>query len=83
MKRALALSDQQAEQLASAFSTLGRGEGGPGITYYSNARDQLDLRLRAFASVLTPEQLDKYRQMKLDDIEHHEAIRKIVTALKQ
>ena len=83
MKRALGLSDQQAEQLASIFATLKRGEGGPGITYYSNAREQLDTRLRAFEAALTPDQLEKYRQMKLEDIENHDAIRKIVTALKQ
>ncbi len=83
MKQALGLSDQQAEGLAAAFSTLARGEGGPGITYYSNARDQLELRVRAFESVLTPDQLQKYRQLKLEDIEQREAIRKIVTALKQ
>ena len=83
MKQALGLSNEQAERLAAAFSTLARGEGGPGITYYSNARDQLEMRVRAFESVLTADQLQKYRQMKLEDIEQREAIRKLVTALKQ
>jgi RNA polymerase sigma factor (sigma-70 family) len=83
MQRELKLSDEQAEQMSSIFANLKPGSGGPGITEYSNAREQLEIRLRAFASALTPEQLQNYRRLKMEDIEQHEQIPRIIKALKQ
>ena len=82
LKGPLGLTDNQAQQLSDAFATLKRGEGGPGITEFSNARDQLETRLRTFESILNAEQLQKYRQLKLADIEQHEDIPKLVKALR-
>jgi hypothetical protein len=82
MQRELKLSDEQAEQMSSIFANLKPGSGGPGITEYSNAREQLEIRLRAFASALTPEQLQDYRRLKMEDIEQHEQIPRIIKALK-
>ena len=83
MKRELKLSDEQAEQMSSIFANLKPGFGGPGITEYSNAREQLEIRLRAFESVLTPDQLQTYRRLKVEDIEQHQQIPRIIKALKQ
>ena len=82
LKGPLQLSEEQAQQMAAIFATLKPGEGGPGITEYSNARDQLETRLRAFEAVLTAPQLQKYRRFKLEDIERHEDIPKLVKALQ-
>jgi RNA polymerase sigma factor (sigma-70 family) len=81
MRRELNLSEEQTERIATILLSLKPGEGGPGITYYSNAREQLEIRLRAFESVLNPDQLRKYRQMKMEDIEQHIQIPKIFKAL--
>ncbi len=78
----LGLTEEQAQQMSAVFATLKPGEGGPGITEYSNAREQLETRLRAFEPVLNAEQLQKYRQLKLEDIEQHEDIPKLVKALR-
>src|SRR6185295_13343142 len=83
MKRELKLSDEQAKQMFSIFAGLKRGSGGPGMTEYSNAREQLEIRLRAFETVLTPEQLHNYRRLKMEDIEQQEQIPKIIKALQQ
>ena len=53
----------------SILCTLKPGEGGPGITEYSNPKEQLEIRLRALEPVLTPKQLEDYRQIKLKQID--------------
>jgi hypothetical protein len=83
MKRGLKLSTEQAEQVSVILSDLKRGEGGQGITYYPNPRDQLEMRLRAFEPVLTPQQLQEYRRMKMEGIEEKAQLAEIVMALKR
>jgi RNA polymerase sigma factor (sigma-70 family) len=83
MKRRLNLTAEQADQASAILSSLKRGEGGAGITYYANVRDQLEMRLRAFEPILTPEQLQEYRKMKTEGIEEKAQFAEIVMALKR
>jgi RNA polymerase sigma factor (sigma-70 family) len=82
LKGPLGLTAEQAQQMSDVFTTLKPGEGGPGITEYSNSREQLEARLLAFEPILNPQQLQQYRQLKLDDIQQHEDIPKLVKALR-
>ncbi len=48
-----------------------------------NAKEQIETRMHALESVLTPEQIQGYRQKLLDDTEEHNQVAKITIALKQ
>lgn len=82
-KSTLNLTPEQQEQMASVLYSLKPGLGGKNIPGYSNAEEQLDMRIRALQSVLSAEQLQGYRQKLEDDIEEHRQIATIVKALKQ
>jgi len=82
MKRGLNLTAEQAEQVSAILTSLKPGEGGEGITYYPNAREQLETRLRAFEPVLTPQQLQDYRRMKMEGIDEKAQLAEIMMALK-
>ena len=69
MTKSLGLTPDQAGQLTTILAGLQPGEGGPGFTSYTNAPQQLETRLNAFAPVLTPDQLATYRQLKVTDME--------------
>ncbi|HSY17578.1 MAG TPA: sigma-70 family RNA polymerase sigma factor [Candidatus Acidoferrales bacterium] len=69
MTKSLNLTPDQAAQAVTILTSLPPGEGGPGFTAFTNAPQQLDLRLNAFAPILTAEQLATYRQQKLADME--------------
>jgi hypothetical protein len=68
MKRPLGLTPEQTKQVISILTGL-YGHKGGGSDLHD--REQLEPRLRALASVLTPEQQEIYRQSKLKEIEHN------------
>jgi hypothetical protein len=68
MNRPLGLSPEQTKQVSSILTGL-YGHKGGGSDLHD--REQLEPRLRALASVLTPEQQEIYRQSKLKEIEHN------------
>jgi RNA polymerase sigma factor (sigma-70 family) len=69
MKRELNLSPEQTDRAASILAELPAGQGGPGNALDADAKDQLETRLRALDPVLTPEQLQAYREATLREIE--------------
>ena len=83
MKSRLKLTPEQLQQFSSILYNLKPGEGGENIPRFSNAQEQLDVRMRALEGVLSPEQAQVYRQKILDDIEEHNEIAQITKALKQ
>ena len=83
MKSRLKLTPEQLQQFSSILYNLKPGEGGENIPRFSNAQEQLDIRMRALEGVLSPEQAQVYRQKILDDIEEHNEIAQITKALKQ
>jgi RNA polymerase sigma factor (sigma-70 family) len=68
MNRPLGLSPEQTKQVISILTGL-YGHKGGGSDLHDG--EQLEPRLRALASVLTPEQQEIYRQSKLKEIEHN------------
>ncbi|MDB6028896.1 MAG: hypothetical protein JWM68_5119 [Verrucomicrobiales bacterium] len=72
MKRELHLSPEQVKATTRILSGLPPGRGGPGNAADTNAKEQLELRLQALKPVLTPAQLQTYRQNKLQDLEQAE-----------
>jgi hypothetical protein len=83
MKSRLKLTPEQLQQFSSILYNLKPGEGGENIPRFSNAQEQLDIRMRALEGVLSPEQAQVYRQKILDDIEEHNEIAQITKALKK
>jgi hypothetical protein len=69
MQTELNLSDDQAHAVSSVLAGLPPTQGGLGNATAPNAKEQLDLRLQALAPLLTPEQLEAYKQSKLAEIQ--------------
>jgi len=83
LKGPLNLTPAQQQQVASVLFNLKPGEGGKNIPYYGNAEEQIEMRMRALESVLSPEQLQGYRQKLLADTDEHNSIATVTKALKQ
>jgi len=83
LKGPLSLTPAQEQQVASVLFSLQPGEGGKNIPYYDNAEEQIEMRMHALESVLSPEQLQGYRQKLLVDTEEHISIATVSKALKQ
>lgn len=82
MKFALKISPEQADQATVILTGLKTGAGGPGVaTDYATGKKQLELRCQALATVLSPKQLDDYRQLKLKSLEQIEQQNQEVTKL--
>jgi hypothetical protein len=79
----LSLTPEQGQQVASVLFSLKPGEGGKNIPYYDNAQEQIEMRMRALESILSPEQLQGYRQKLLADTDEHNSIAVVTRALKQ
>src|SRR5437868_4958431 len=76
MKDDLNLSQDQQAAVVSVLSKLG-----PGDSLATDVHKQLDARLRVLESILTAEQLQTYRQQKLQEIESDTKIGNTVKAL--
>jgi small-conductance mechanosensitive channel len=77
------LNPAQEQQVASVLFSLKPGEGGKNIPYYDNAQEQIEMRMRALESILSPEQLQGYRQKLLADTEEHNSIATVTKALNR
>ena len=76
MKDSLSLTQEQQMAVAAVLSELG-----PANALAPDAPDQVDARLRALESILTPEQLQNYRQQMLEKIERATKMEKVVKSL--
>jgi RNA polymerase sigma factor (sigma-70 family) len=66
----LQLSPEQSQAVISILAGLPAGQGGSGYaTDATSTKAQLEIRLQALATILTPDQLQAYRQKKLAAIE--------------
>lgn len=83
LKGPLSLTPAQEQQVASVLFSLKPGEGGKNIPYYDNAQEQIEMRMRALESILSPEQLQGYRQKLLADTEEHNSIATVTKALNK
>jgi hypothetical protein len=83
LKGPLSLTPAQEQQVASVLFSLKPGEGGKNIPYFDNAEEQIEMRMRALESVLSPEQLQGYRQKLLADTEEHNSIATVTKALNK
>jgi RNA polymerase sigma factor (sigma-70 family) len=79
LKRTCELTKEQADAAAKVLAALPRGQGGlGGDATDRDAEAQLDARVQALQSLLTPAQLDAYRQAKLHEIEFAQAAAKLL-----
>ncbi len=69
MNRYLQLSPEESQAVTSILASLPAGQGGIGNVQDTDAKAQLEIRLLALAQTLTPEQLQTYRQKKLQQID--------------
>jgi hypothetical protein len=83
LKGPLSLTPAQEQQVASVLFNLKPGEGGKNIPYYDNAQEQIEMRMRALESILSPEQLQGYREKLLADTEEHNSIATVTKALNK
>jgi len=83
LKGPLSLTPAQEQQVASVLFSLKPGEGGKNIPYYDDAQEQIEMRMRALESILSPEQLQGYRQKLLADTEEHNSIATVTKALNR
>jgi hypothetical protein len=83
LKGPLSLTPAQEQQVASVLFSLKPGEGGKNIPYYDDAQEQIEMRMRALESILSPEQLQGYRHKLLADTEEHNSIATVTKALNR
>lgn len=77
------LDADQKQQVGTILYNLKPGAGGENIPYYADARDQIEMRMQALQGVLTPEQIEVYRQKLLADTEEHIEMARAVKALQK
>ena len=75
------LTPEQKQEAAAILNELKPGQGGPRLALYSNAVDQLALRLQALQSVLTERQSQTYVRMLQQDIQEHDLMAQITRAM--
>jgi hypothetical protein len=83
MASSLNLTPEAREQAATILNNLKPGAGGTRMTLYSDAADQLALRMQALQGLLTEKQAQSYMRMVQQDIEEHNLLAKISQAMDQ
>jgi hypothetical protein len=83
MASSLDLTPDQRDQAAAILNDLKPGEGGKRMALYSNAADQLALRMQALQSLLTEKQAQSYIRMLQQDIAEHTLLARISQAMDQ
>jgi len=83
MAASLNLTPEQRDQAATLLNNLKPGEGGQRLALYSNASDQLALRMQALQSLLTEKQAQSYLHMLQHDVEEHELLARISQAMEK
>ena len=77
LKKHCGLTSEQTKAAAKIIAGLPSGEGGPGgLAVGSGSTDaeaQLNARIQALAPVLSPEQLQKYREARMEEIKLYQA----------